>query len=194
MYALCCKMNHSCAPNVIVMYKTRGWGSKHPLVAYAIALKDIQQGEQLCISYIANDAPLEKRQKELQHYGFTCKCSKCLEEMQQNSSPNGDPKQSENPEEDFWFGSDDSDSDDDNNDNEDDEENDNDETSQSEENGEIALGKAFERLDTVLNHATLGATPIPYLAQASKFIIQTAAAVEAELQDQAETLSVLLGK
>ena len=47
MYSTACKMNHSCEPNVIILYKGRGWGRKHPLTAYCIAYKDIVAGEEL---------------------------------------------------------------------------------------------------------------------------------------------------
>ena len=79
IFSLACKMNHSCAPNVLVRYRC-GWGEYQPLVLQCIALRDIDEGEELCISYIRSDGPLEARQDALQNYGFRCECSKCKED------------------------------------------------------------------------------------------------------------------
>ena len=76
-FTVATKMNHSCDPNVILLYKTRGWGKDHPLVAYCVALKDISEGEELTICYIDANEPYEKRQEALANYGFTCTCEKC---------------------------------------------------------------------------------------------------------------------
>ena len=81
-YSVATKMNHSCEPNVILVYKTRGWGRDHPLVAYIVALRDIQTGEELTISYITSEDPYEKRQAALANYGFVCRCSKCEHEKE----------------------------------------------------------------------------------------------------------------
>lgn len=44
------------------------------------ALRDIEQGEQIFISYIDNTNPYEKRQKELvERYFFKCDCPKCMQ-------------------------------------------------------------------------------------------------------------------
>jgi hypothetical protein len=78
MYSTTCKMNHSCDPNVIVLYKPTGWGSRHPLTAFCVALKNIEPGEELTISYIdLVDQSVRERQAALMNYGFTCQCVKC---------------------------------------------------------------------------------------------------------------------
>jgi hypothetical protein len=77
MFATACKMNHSCQPNVVLVYKTRGWGRDHPLVAYCLALRDILPGEELTISYIISDDDYPTRQAALVNYGFECRCEKC---------------------------------------------------------------------------------------------------------------------
>lgn len=85
MFRTTCKMNHSCAPNVVARYsyscsgggEFARWGQDFPLAVQCVALRDILQGEELCISYINHDASLEDRQKELSHYGFKCNCEKC---------------------------------------------------------------------------------------------------------------------
>eukprot|EP00814_Leptocylindrus_danicus_P006492 CAMPEP_0116031374 /NCGR_PEP_ID=MMETSP0321-20121206/17470_1 /TAXON_ID=163516 /ORGANISM="Leptocylindrus danicus var. danicus, Strain B650" /LENGTH=791 /DNA_ID=CAMNT_0003506475 /DNA_START=469 /DNA_END=2842 /DNA_ORIENTATION=- len=79
VFSLACKMNHSCAPNVLVRYRC-GWGEHQPLVLQCIALRDIDEGEELCISYIRSDGSLEERREALQNYGFRCECSKCKED------------------------------------------------------------------------------------------------------------------
>jgi len=66
-------MNHSCVPNANVRF-----GDDR--TAVVVALRDIQPGEELTISYIENDMPLEARQKELQEYGFICDCPLCSQQ------------------------------------------------------------------------------------------------------------------
>ncbi len=88
MYYTTCKMNHSCQPNVVVKYasscsgggKFTRWGSNFPLVVSCCALRDIKEGEELCISYINEAMDLEDRAKALENYGFVCNCKKCVME------------------------------------------------------------------------------------------------------------------
>ena len=44
----------------------------------ARALKNIPRDEQLTISYIDQNEPVEKRRKILTEYGFICNCAKCV--------------------------------------------------------------------------------------------------------------------
>jgi SET domain len=81
MYSIACKMNHSCDPNVIVVYRSQtGWGRIHPLAAFCVALRDIQDNEELTISYIDAEVNYETRQTALDNYGFRCSCFKCEQE------------------------------------------------------------------------------------------------------------------
>ena len=88
MYSTACKMNHSCEPNVVARYNyscasgghLARWGKDFPLVLQCVALKHIKEGEELCISYIKSDAPLQERQAILSNYGFCCECTKCTRE------------------------------------------------------------------------------------------------------------------
>lgn len=88
MYHIVCKMNHSCDPNVIAKYvyscsgggNRARWGKLYPLLIQCCAIRDIQEGEELCISYIKSDAPYEERKVSLQNYGFECTCRKCVTE------------------------------------------------------------------------------------------------------------------
>jgi hypothetical protein len=88
MFSLICKMNHSCCPNVVVVYRSLQWGE--PLVAQCIAQHDIHNGEELCISYINTNQSFESRSLDLLHYGFECTCSKCGTDrsLLQASEPN----------------------------------------------------------------------------------------------------------
>jgi hypothetical protein len=91
-YTTICRINHSCVPNVMVRY------SLVPaigLCAEMVALRDLEENEELVQSYIDNtlrkcaidlltdcDTVLgtEERQALLRDYGFTCHCSLCQQE------------------------------------------------------------------------------------------------------------------
>ncbi|KNA15267.1 hypothetical protein SOVF_099860 [Spinacia oleracea] len=85
-YSICCEgtaffplqscMNHSCCPNAKAFKRDNDRDGQ----ATIIALRPIQIGEEVTISYIDEDLPYEERQKLLADYGFRCKCLKCLEE------------------------------------------------------------------------------------------------------------------
>lgn len=76
-YALICRINHSCDPNVRVTYVN---SPQFGLQAHLIALRPIQPGEELLQSYIDQFQPFAVRQKALKDYGFQCECTKCLAE------------------------------------------------------------------------------------------------------------------
>ncbi|KAH9617184.1 hypothetical protein KSS87_012399 [Heliosperma pusillum] len=48
--------------------------------ATIVAVRDIQRGEEVTISYIDEELSYEERQRSLADYGFRCKCSKCSAE------------------------------------------------------------------------------------------------------------------
>ncbi|KAJ9454317.1 Histone-lysine N-methyltransferase ATXR2 [Diplonema papillatum] len=76
IYRVCSCFNHSCVPNIQVSY---GDDNDETLLVYA--LRDIKKGEELCISYIDEDADFKTRQEQLKdHYLFTCACPKCTED------------------------------------------------------------------------------------------------------------------
>lgn len=77
LYALICKMNHSCEPNCRVQYVG---GHQQPLRAQLIALRPIGPGEELRQSYIDQNLSYSDRQRALSDYGFTCACDKCKRE------------------------------------------------------------------------------------------------------------------
>ncbi len=65
-------MNHSCAPNVIVVSCFTNF------LIRVVAINDIKKGDELCFSYIEEDLPYEERQYRLRKlYLFECKCPKC---------------------------------------------------------------------------------------------------------------------
>lgn len=87
-YSICCQgtaffplqscMNHSCEPNAKAFKREEDLDGQ----ATIIALQPIQKGEEITISYIDEDLPVEERQASLADYGFRCRCPRCLEEEQ----------------------------------------------------------------------------------------------------------------
>lgn len=71
-YPTIAKINHSCEPNTEWQFV-----DGTPRIDL-VALRDIQEGGELTISYIDQDLPIEERQAILrERYGFECRCSKC---------------------------------------------------------------------------------------------------------------------
>lgn len=97
-YTTICRINHSCVPNVMVRYTVDPGAG---LCAEMIALRDIQENEELVQSYIDNTLRkctrlsgsdnflgTEERQALLKDYGFVCTCSLCQKkdvDQQENS-------------------------------------------------------------------------------------------------------------
>ncbi|ORC85520.1 uncharacterized protein TM35_000341320 [Trypanosoma theileri] len=76
IYTIGCLFNHSCDPNLQVLYS-----SVNDETLTVEALRDIEPGEELLISYIDESLPYPDRQQQLyEHYLFTCRCSKCESE------------------------------------------------------------------------------------------------------------------
>jgi SET and MYND domain-containing protein len=66
--------NHSCTPNVV------DHAAKNGIILF-MAKRDIVAGEELFISYVAENASREFRQQMLAlQYGFACRCDKCRTE------------------------------------------------------------------------------------------------------------------
>lgn len=78
LYTLTSCINHSCDPNVALLKPIGGLDSATTLVA----IRPLVAGEQLFISYIDEDLPLEERQAALEDYGFVCECNKCILDAQ----------------------------------------------------------------------------------------------------------------
>jgi len=77
-YKTICKINHSCCPNCIVKYTS---DPVHGLLAQMVALRDIQEGEEMVQSYIDQSMDFKNRQNALRDYGFQCHCAKCTDEI-----------------------------------------------------------------------------------------------------------------
>ncbi|EAS02622.2 SET domain protein (macronuclear) [Tetrahymena thermophila SB210] len=73
-------MNHSCTPNVICVF------NKLPQVR-VIAIRDIEQGEEIMNSYIDTKKDLDFRRRFLkQNYFFLCECKRCIKEQNEGVS------------------------------------------------------------------------------------------------------------
>jgi hypothetical protein len=76
IYTIGCLFNHSCDPNLQVLYC-----DENDETLVATCLRDIAAGEELCISYINESMPYAERQQQLyEHYLFHCTCTKCVAE------------------------------------------------------------------------------------------------------------------
>jgi hypothetical protein len=81
LYEIQSKINHSCLPNAEIKFPK----SNH--VVEVVALRDIQENEEICISYL-DECQLQRsrhsRQKYLlANYLFECDCLKCQSEINQ---------------------------------------------------------------------------------------------------------------
>lgn len=68
------RINHSCTPNLKIQFH----GNSVRLTA--VTLRPVAVGEELCISYIKQEADVKTRRHQLLEYGFTCSCERCLQE------------------------------------------------------------------------------------------------------------------
>ncbi|KAL6250663.1 hypothetical protein RBB50_002965 [Rhinocladiella similis] len=91
---LVAKFNHSCEPNLAIhrpqyTMKSRWMKSeqlsedKRETFFQLIPLRDIQQGEELCISYVVPTVSVSARRKKLmEDYLFECNCPRCKSDME----------------------------------------------------------------------------------------------------------------
>ena len=192
MYHTTCKMNHSCSPNVVARYRysSRGqWGRNHPLSVECVALRDIDEDEELTISYIICNEPLAKRTEALANYGFTCNCAKCQSEKQGVLLS----AQDKNSEVDAPFGGEDDDGAVDapfgTDDESEAEQVDNSEDSaSSSETGEALLQERVAQLNKTATEGILGRVPVHVLALTSSFVIQTGRYALEDIPEVKETI------
>lgn len=171
MYATACKMNHSCSPNVVVLYKQqRSNDAQMPLVAYCVALRDIQEGEELCISYIDSSVSYSERQEALANYGFQCECVKCLREASAGDQHCELPEEVKDFDDEDLFGPDSDDDDDETN-------NDENDNFDGGSDGETALRLKREELDAASNKFATNTIPINVLAIACNYVIRVGTSV-----------------
>ena len=77
LYSAPSLLNHSCRPNTFTWFNGRQ--------LFLIAVRDIDPGEQLFITYTDIMQLLSECQTELQkEYNFTCACERCLEDINQS--------------------------------------------------------------------------------------------------------------
>lgn len=67
-------MNHSCEPNCRAMLPETNSEYNKAIIQ---AIKPIDPGTELTVSYIDEDEPYDVRREQLQDYGFVCLCPKC---------------------------------------------------------------------------------------------------------------------
>ncbi|KDQ11009.1 hypothetical protein BOTBODRAFT_469989 [Botryobasidium botryosum FD-172 SS1] len=79
-------INHSCAPNAVIVFPRAHPGAENRLEV--IAIRDIQPGEEVLTSYIDISVPRVHRQKELkERYLFDCDCSLCSADTNGRAEP-----------------------------------------------------------------------------------------------------------
>ena len=79
-YRLHSCFNHSCDPNCRVLVPRDDTENSKAIVQ---TLRDVEAGEELTFSYLEDESePYQVRQEQLRDYGFKCRCSKCLLELE----------------------------------------------------------------------------------------------------------------
>ena len=77
VYLLHAHLNHSCEPNV----QTRHLDSRVVARVSIKALRDIEEGEELLVTYVQPSLGVRERRRELKSWGIAeCKCSRCIRE------------------------------------------------------------------------------------------------------------------
>lgn len=78
IYRIGCLFNHSCNPNLQIQYP-----AENDETLVALCVREIKEGDELCISYINENLPFTERQQQLfEHYLFVCQCEKCEKERE----------------------------------------------------------------------------------------------------------------
>ena len=81
LFSLLCVVNHACEPSVVTRY--RSW--KGATMMRVEALRDIEAGEELTVSYVDEAQPLAARRAALASYRFECRCAKCERESREEA-------------------------------------------------------------------------------------------------------------
>ncbi|KAI0376022.1 SET domain-containing protein [Hypomontagnella monticulosa] len=71
LYPQVSRINHACRPNAFIRF------TPSSLAVSIVALRDIEVGEELSITYVPLGKTREERQEALQKWGFNCTCSLC---------------------------------------------------------------------------------------------------------------------
>jgi len=80
LYSYLPLLNHSCNPNAAPLKQPQDQDDRTSV----IAIRDINPGEEISISYIDESVSLEDRKEQLLDFGFDCQCEKCIEENAMN--------------------------------------------------------------------------------------------------------------
>ena len=78
LFSIASLLNHSCLPNVT--YNSPLLSSKN---IQFIALKTIEKGDELTISYFEHEDVTKRRNHLYNNYYFKCNCPRCLRELHQ---------------------------------------------------------------------------------------------------------------
>ncbi|KAF7095221.1 hypothetical protein CFC21_097442 [Triticum aestivum] len=70
-------INHSCVPNAVLLFEGR--------TAYVRALQPLSSNTEVSISYIETAATTLKRHNDLKQYFFTCTCTRCIKDSEEDA-------------------------------------------------------------------------------------------------------------
>jgi hypothetical protein len=71
IFPLVARLNHSCRPNA-----QHAWNEARG-IEVVHAVRDIQEGEELTLSYLAGGASTERQSRLKEYFGFNCTCEAC---------------------------------------------------------------------------------------------------------------------
>lgn len=74
IYPVASNINHSCRPNALQTFR---FGASNLPQLRLTTCSAVAKSEEICISYIDNQAPRQLRQDNLDSYGFECTCPYC---------------------------------------------------------------------------------------------------------------------
>lgn len=74
VFETACRFSHSCCPNAKLEWDPDTGRME------ARALRRMEKGEEVTVSYVDCNVPLEERRKKLQGWGFVCVCARCTSE------------------------------------------------------------------------------------------------------------------
>ncbi|CAG9461212.1 unnamed protein product [Pedinophyceae sp. YPF-701] len=86
IYPIASLVNHDCMPNAARVDNFDNGDTRIALVA----LHDIQQGQEICQSYVPLNWAWDERKAKLSDYGFECRCERCRTEFEWPSDGEGD--------------------------------------------------------------------------------------------------------
>ena len=86
LFPYAASFNHDCEPNVQLDYPLQEGEGGGKRVGVWRALREVDEGEELCNAYTDVARPVEERRAYLQWaYGFVCRCQRCTREAEESS-------------------------------------------------------------------------------------------------------------